>query len=168
MYLEAAEESAGFIRDHLYNANNVVQDGISASCQGSAGNVTVLESHNSGLMIEGLAILYSLTHNDSIHELWVLILVTLFDAESTDRVGDIVTAAMENTEWQTPSGILSSGGTSHDLVSNGWILTSNVTQLTKKETCFFPAVLQRYTPAMQPPRLYRSLSKIISVFRSSS
>ncbi|KAJ7145588.1 hypothetical protein C8R44DRAFT_755550 [Mycena epipterygia] len=108
LYLEAAEESASFIRDHLYNANNVVQDEISASCQGNVGNVTVLESHNSGLMIEGLAILYSLTHNDSIHDL----------------VGEIVTTAMENTEWQGPDGILASGGNSHHLVSDGWVLSA--------------------------------------------
>ncbi|KAJ7124370.1 hypothetical protein C8R44DRAFT_852259 [Mycena epipterygia] len=96
MYLQAARDSANFIHAHLYSVQNVVQDSIFAGANDScAPSVTnVLESYNSGLMIEGLAILYSITQNASIHDL----------------VGDILTAAIPNTAWQGGDGIVATGG----------------------------------------------------------
>lgn len=71
MYLEAARQSADFIRNHLYNAQNVVQDGISVRANDSCSlnYETFQEPYNSGLMIEGLAILYSITQNASVHDM---------------------------------------------------------------------------------------------------
>jgi predicted alpha-1,6-mannanase (GH76 family) len=68
IYLEAAKESADFISNHLLNAQHVVQDGISVRANDSCALNSEVnqESYNSGLMIEGLAILYSITTNSSI------------------------------------------------------------------------------------------------------
>jgi hypothetical protein len=74
MYLQTAVESADFIRSHLYTIGNTVQQYISADtkhiCQTSSvvtpgGSLVARDPGNSGLMIEGLAILYSITNNAS-------------------------------------------------------------------------------------------------------
>lgn len=63
MYLQAAEQSTAFIQAHLLSIENVVQDTISGrandSCALNGGPVP----YNSGLMIEALAILASITKN---------------------------------------------------------------------------------------------------------
>ncbi|KAJ7124303.1 hypothetical protein C8R44DRAFT_875357 [Mycena epipterygia] len=94
MYLEAARDSANFIHAHLYSVQNVVYDGIPAGANDSCAPANLRESYNSGLVIEGLAILYSITQNASIHDL----------------VGDILTAAIPNTAWQGGDGIVATGG----------------------------------------------------------
>ena len=67
-YLEAAKESADFISNHLLNAQNIVQDGISVGTNDSCAlnQETDQESYNSGLMIGGLAVLYSISQNATI------------------------------------------------------------------------------------------------------
>jgi hypothetical protein len=73
LYLAAATESADFIHNHLLNAQNIVQDGISVQANDSCAiNEEALngdqQSCNSGLMIDGLVILYSITQNASIFD----------------------------------------------------------------------------------------------------
>ncbi|THU90356.1 hypothetical protein K435DRAFT_676228, partial [Dendrothele bispora CBS 962.96] len=69
-YLDAALQSADFIHNHLTNSNNLVMDGIYAdTCgKGSKNEGAGLLSPNSGLALEGLSILTSLTQNDTIKE----------------------------------------------------------------------------------------------------
>ncbi|KAJ7500040.1 hypothetical protein FB451DRAFT_1549486 [Mycena latifolia] len=93
IYLEAATQSADFIHAHLYNVRNMVQDGIDARANMSCSIASVEASYNSGLMIEGLAILYSITHNSSIHDL----------------ISEIITAAIPNNAWQESDGIIANG-----------------------------------------------------------
>jgi uncharacterized protein YyaL (SSP411 family) len=69
LYLDAAKASADFIRAHLYNVNNIVQDSISARANDSCAEAASEFSSDSGVVIEGLAILYSITHNVSIHDM---------------------------------------------------------------------------------------------------
>ena len=55
---------------HLYNVNNIVQDGISARQNDSCSGSSFIFSYNSGLMIEGLAILASLTNDSDVQSLY--------------------------------------------------------------------------------------------------
>ncbi|KAJ7114693.1 hypothetical protein C8R44DRAFT_629916, partial [Mycena epipterygia] len=65
VYLQAAEQSTDFIHAHLFNAQHVVLDSISGNANDSCALTSIMESYNSGLMIEGLAILASITQNVS-------------------------------------------------------------------------------------------------------
>jgi hypothetical protein len=75
MYLQAAVESADFIRSHLYAIGDTVQQyifaDVKAICQTSSAVdpavplVLARDPRNSGLMIEGLSILYSITNDAS-------------------------------------------------------------------------------------------------------
>ncbi|KAJ6596129.1 hypothetical protein DFH09DRAFT_973280 [Mycena vulgaris] len=101
-YLDAATESANFIRAHLLNSQNVVQDGISGRANDSCAQTgsPVEESYNSALMIEGLAILYSITQNTSVYDL----------------IGGMLTASIPHEAWQGPNGIVTNGkGKSGDM-----------------------------------------------------
>ncbi|KAJ7438797.1 hypothetical protein B0H11DRAFT_573296 [Mycena galericulata] len=71
MYLQAATEAADFFHDHLLNVRNELQDTISARANDSCSDISNLEPYNSGLMIEGLSILYSITGNATVQELCV-------------------------------------------------------------------------------------------------
>ncbi|KAJ6556200.1 hypothetical protein B0H19DRAFT_1377024 [Mycena capillaripes] len=95
MYLNAAKASADFIHAHLYSVQNVVQDTISGRASDSCalGQETVEASYNSGVFIEGLAILYSITQNTSIHEM----------------ITETVTAAISYSGWQGSDGIIANG-----------------------------------------------------------
>ncbi|KAJ7813049.1 hypothetical protein B0H14DRAFT_3751419 [Mycena olivaceomarginata] len=93
LYLDAAKASADFIRAHLYNVNNIVQDSISARANDSCAEAASEFSSDSGVVIEGLAILYSITHNASIH----------------DMIGDMLTSVIPHTGWQGPDGIIANG-----------------------------------------------------------
>ncbi|KAJ7116868.1 hypothetical protein C8R44DRAFT_708214, partial [Mycena epipterygia] len=69
LYLQAATQSADFIHAHLYGPRNIVQEYILAgsndSCQVIPTTFPSITPASSGLMIEGLAILYSITNNAS-------------------------------------------------------------------------------------------------------
>ncbi|KAJ6556210.1 hypothetical protein B0H19DRAFT_1262307 [Mycena capillaripes] len=95
MYLNAAQASADFIHAHLYSVQNVVQDTISGRESDACALVqeNVEASYNSGLFIEGLAILYSITQNASIH----------------DIITETVTAAISYSGWQGSDGIIANG-----------------------------------------------------------
>ncbi|THV03949.1 hypothetical protein K435DRAFT_962088 [Dendrothele bispora CBS 962.96] len=92
-YLEAANKSLNFIHAHLYNVQNVVQDQISAMQNASCSTSNTIFSYNAGLMIEGMAILASITNDTSTQQL----------LEST------VSAALSNDIWQGQDGVLRTG-----------------------------------------------------------
>ncbi|KAJ4493586.1 hypothetical protein C8J55DRAFT_555018 [Lentinula edodes] len=92
-YLIAAQTSATFIKAHLYNINGVVQDTISARENDSCSTSGNMWPYNAGLMIEGLATLYSFTQNATMQSL----------------LNDAIVAAVQNTVWVADSGIIASG-----------------------------------------------------------
>ncbi|KAJ7479387.1 hypothetical protein B0H11DRAFT_2423567 [Mycena galericulata] len=95
MYLQAATEAIDFIHNHLLNTLNEVEDNISARANDScSGNTSLMEPYNSGLMIEGLSILYSITGNATVQELLNLVLA----------------AAISNKAWQGSNGVIDNGG----------------------------------------------------------
>ncbi|KAH7879298.1 uncharacterized protein C8R40DRAFT_1166540 [Lentinula edodes] len=92
-YLIAAQSSAAFIKAHLYNINSVVQDTISARENDSCSTSGNMWPYNAGLMIEGLATLYSFTQNATMQSL----------------LNDAIVAAVQNTVWVADNGIIASG-----------------------------------------------------------
>ncbi|KAJ7827105.1 hypothetical protein B0H13DRAFT_1917816 [Mycena leptocephala] len=114
-YLVAATESADFIRSQLYNVRNIVQPDISASASDSPCEVfSDTTPFESGLMIEGLAVLTSLTNNVSMQSL----------------LDDLLTAAIPNTAWQDENGIV----TVHGSLSSGATFYLPHTQETSGKT----------------------------------
>lgn len=71
MYLQAAIESANFIHSHLYNVRGIVQPDISGSSDHDplCEVLSDTEPYGSGLMIEGLAVLFSITKDTSWRDL---------------------------------------------------------------------------------------------------
>ncbi|KAJ7117075.1 hypothetical protein C8R44DRAFT_738935 [Mycena epipterygia] len=94
MYLQAAEASTDFIQAHLCNVQNAVQDSISGRANDSCAVSSLMEPYNSGLMIEGLAILASITQNASTQAL----------------LSTIIEAAVVNNVWQGSNGIIANTG----------------------------------------------------------
>ncbi|KAG7443182.1 uncharacterized protein BT62DRAFT_1009785 [Guyanagaster necrorhizus] len=92
-YLNAAIESATFIHSHLYNVENVVQDSISARKNDSCSVGSGTHPYNSGLFIEGLAILTSISGNASTQTL----------------LQETVAAAVTNDAWQGNDGVIANG-----------------------------------------------------------
>ncbi|KAJ7843013.1 hypothetical protein B0H13DRAFT_2364952 [Mycena leptocephala] len=86
MYLQAASETAEFVRAHLCNVAKLVQDTISARANDSCAVNEVVGPYNSGLMIHGLGILADITSN----------------ATTRDLLGDILLATIPNAAWQNP------------------------------------------------------------------
>uniref|UniRef100_A0A0W0FBU1 Glycoside hydrolase family 76 protein n=1 Tax=Moniliophthora roreri TaxID=221103 RepID=A0A0W0FBU1_MONRR len=77
-YLEAAKQSMDFIRHHLYFTDGLVRDGISARQNDSCGTFDFINPYNSGLTIEGLAILASVTQDSAMQQtLWDLVSATI-------------------------------------------------------------------------------------------
>ncbi|KAK0464711.1 uncharacterized protein EV420DRAFT_1517779 [Desarmillaria tabescens] len=93
-YLNAATESATFIHSHLYNVQNVVQDSISARQNDSCAVGSGTNPYNSGLFIEGLAILASISGN----------------ATTQTLLRETVAAAVANDAWQGNDGVIANGG----------------------------------------------------------
>ncbi|KAJ7241813.1 hypothetical protein C8J57DRAFT_1526613 [Mycena rebaudengoi] len=90
MYLQAASDAADFMHAHLYTSSHLVQDSISArqndSCEVSD---TWTDPGYSGLLIEGLSIIFSITKKASIQLL----------------LNDLITV-IPHTTWQQVDGIL--------------------------------------------------------------
>ncbi len=63
MYLQAAAQSAQFLQSHLLTSQGVVEESISARANDSCGGSSTLLPWNSGLLIEQLAMLASITAN---------------------------------------------------------------------------------------------------------
>ncbi|KAJ6457599.1 hypothetical protein C8R45DRAFT_943059 [Mycena sanguinolenta] len=91
MYLQAANQSADFIRSHLYKPLDIVQEFFTGTGCEVTGS---LNPTNSGLMIEGLSILHSLTN----------------DISTQNLLSDLIVAVIPNTEWQGANGIVNNGG----------------------------------------------------------
>ncbi|KAJ7212749.1 hypothetical protein B0H12DRAFT_378264 [Mycena haematopus] len=95
VYLQAAMDSANFIHSHLYNINGLVLQIISASEDDACKILDdSVNSFNSGLFIEGLAVLVSQTQ----------------DATMQSLLEDLITNVLSNPSWQTTAGIIANGG----------------------------------------------------------
>ncbi|KAJ7879404.1 hypothetical protein B0H13DRAFT_2543625 [Mycena leptocephala] len=93
-YLDAAKESAAFIQTQLYNGDHLVFQSISASQNDSCKVLNdAVNSFNSGLFIEGLAVLVSITQ----------------DATTQNTLDNVITAVLANPDWQTSGGIIANG-----------------------------------------------------------
>ncbi|KAJ7174857.1 hypothetical protein C8R46DRAFT_1081918 [Mycena filopes] len=118
LYLAAANQSAAFIHAQLYNVQDVVQSFISASASDNpcfvTSNVNPL-ANESGIMIEGLAVLAAVTGSKDTLELLNELLVTV----------------TTNAGWQRENGILSEGdegaGDSNVLRALGIVYRRNLT-----------------------------------------
>ncbi|KAK7053547.1 hypothetical protein R3P38DRAFT_3576479, partial [Favolaschia claudopus] len=93
-YLNAAIDSANFIHSHLYNDQGLVLQAISGNQNDSCKILEpILNSFNSGLFIEALAVLVSQTH-DSMMQTWL---------------NDLITDVLSNPTWQNGQGIIANG-----------------------------------------------------------
>ncbi|KAJ7922272.1 hypothetical protein B0H13DRAFT_2655699 [Mycena leptocephala] len=92
VYLDAALDSANFILAHLC-PEFLVQTQISASQDDSCALNSTTNSFNTGLMIEGLAVLSSITSNATMQAI----------------LNRIITATISNMDWQTADGIIIQG-----------------------------------------------------------
>ncbi|KAJ7832726.1 hypothetical protein B0H13DRAFT_2370794 [Mycena leptocephala] len=90
MYLQAAMESVQFVHAHLLHTDNVVRDGLSGSASHSCSTNLLLEPYNSGLIIQGLAVLGDITGNCTIQNL----------------LNEILLAAIPTMAWQKSDGIV--------------------------------------------------------------
>ncbi|KAJ7231518.1 hypothetical protein C8J57DRAFT_1384819, partial [Mycena rebaudengoi] len=90
VYLQAATESADFIQAHLINAAKIVSDTVAAAKDANCALNDPRASYNSGLAIEGLAVLTSITNSASTRVL----------------LNDILSAAVTFNGWQANDGII--------------------------------------------------------------
>jgi hypothetical protein len=65
MYLQAAQQSAEFLQTQFYDSQGVLATGMFGSAAGSSAIGSTLFPWNSGIMIEHLAILTSITQSNS-------------------------------------------------------------------------------------------------------
>ncbi|KAJ7469010.1 hypothetical protein FB451DRAFT_1255537 [Mycena latifolia] len=93
LYLNAALDSADFISAQLASTQNLIQDGISASQDDACAVDSTENSFNTGLMIEGLSVLCSVTSNASTQAL----------------LNEVIIATISNDAWQTTEGIIARG-----------------------------------------------------------
>ncbi|KAF7337356.1 Glycoside hydrolase family 76 protein [Mycena sanguinolenta] len=95
IYLQAATDSAVFIQSQLYTSNGFVLQIISASANDTCKVLDdTVNSFNSGLFIEGLAVLVSQTQN----------------ATTQTLLENLITNVLFNGPWNTPTGIIAQGG----------------------------------------------------------
>ncbi|KAJ6570897.1 hypothetical protein DFH09DRAFT_1032859, partial [Mycena vulgaris] len=83
-------ESANFLHSHLLNGQNIVLDTIFARANDSCGVSGSIWPLNSGLMIEVLSILRSITQN----------------ASTQTWLNEIISAAIAYSGWQANNGII--------------------------------------------------------------
>jgi hypothetical protein len=81
MYLQAASDAADFMRAHLYTSSHLVQDTISVRQNDSCEVDTYTDPGYSGLLIEGLSIIFSITKKASIQLLLVIPVWRLYCAD---------------------------------------------------------------------------------------
>ncbi|KAJ7740385.1 hypothetical protein B0H16DRAFT_57886 [Mycena metata] len=114
MYLQAATESSTFIQTQLTNVQKIVQAGITADAKSSPCSViSDTDPTQSGLMLEGLAILSSFTKN----------------ASTQNLLNELLLAVIPNTGWQGENGIVSTdlGGHMNLLRGLGAVYSRNTT-----------------------------------------
>ncbi|KAJ7251965.1 hypothetical protein C8J57DRAFT_1351847 [Mycena rebaudengoi] len=90
VYLQAATESADFIQAHLVNDAKIVADTVAAAKIRNCEHNDIRASYNSGLAIQGLAVLTSITNSASTRVL----------------LNDIISAAVTFNGWQAYDGII--------------------------------------------------------------
>nr|GAT49675.1 glycoside hydrolase family 76 protein [Mycena chlorophos] len=101
IYLEAARQSLAFLQAHLYSTSqNLVLDTIGAKAGSSCTAASTLYPKNTGLLLEGLAVLNSITENSTTIE-WAT---------------QILSAVFSTTAWQGVDGILRPA---NSVISNG-------------------------------------------------
>ncbi|KAJ6452642.1 hypothetical protein C8R45DRAFT_1223443 [Mycena sanguinolenta] len=94
-YLQAAKDSANFIQSQLYTNNSFVLQAISGSANDTCKVLDdSVNSFNSGLFIEGLAVLVSQTQNATMQTL----------------LENLITDVLSNALWTTTAGIIANGG----------------------------------------------------------
>jgi hypothetical protein len=69
MYLQAAQQSAEFLQTQLYDGQGVIASSMSGSANDSCAVGSTQFPWNSGIMIEQLAILTSITESNSTQNL---------------------------------------------------------------------------------------------------
>ncbi|KAJ7231514.1 hypothetical protein C8J57DRAFT_1384809 [Mycena rebaudengoi] len=94
VYLQAATESADFIQTHLINDAKIVSDTLASAKDRNCFHSDLRASYNSGLAIQGLAVLTSITNNASTQVL----------------LNDILSAAVTFNGWQAYDGIIHDKG----------------------------------------------------------
>ncbi|KAJ7238627.1 hypothetical protein C8J57DRAFT_1373483 [Mycena rebaudengoi] len=94
VYLQAATESADFIQAHLINEVKIVSDTVAVAMDRNCFHVDLRASYNSGLAIQGLAVLTSITNSASTRVL----------------LNDILSAAVTFNGWQGYDGIIHDTG----------------------------------------------------------
>ncbi|KAF7332869.1 Glycoside hydrolase family 76 protein [Mycena venus] len=124
VYLQAATESADFIHSQLYSVQNIVQQYIYASASSTHQQCEVqvvnVDPTNSGLMLEGLSILSSITKN----------------ASTQNLLSDLIMAVIPFTGWQGNDGIVAAdqeGGNMNLLQGLGTVYTRNSTNSTMRQ-----------------------------------
>ncbi|KAF7349912.1 Glycoside hydrolase family 76 protein [Mycena venus] len=88
VYLQAANESVDFILAYLYNGRDIVEFGVNATAGCEVHGW--LAPTNSGLMIEGLSILLSITNSPTTQNL----------------LSDLLMAVIPSARWQGDNGIV--------------------------------------------------------------
>ncbi|KAJ6537839.1 hypothetical protein B0H19DRAFT_1270238 [Mycena capillaripes] len=94
LYLRAANESATFIHAHLYNLRNLVQNDISIDASEPCQVQSSTDPSSSGVMVEGLSILVSITNNGSTQKL----------------LSDLIEAIIPDPTWHNANGIVTAQG----------------------------------------------------------
>lgn len=92
-YIDAATLSTNFMHAHIYTVDNIVQDSISARANDSCRSSPSVHGYNFGLMIEGLAVLSSVTTQP----------------ETTALMLNTINAAVTRQLFQGANGIISIG-----------------------------------------------------------
>ncbi|KAJ7488247.1 hypothetical protein FB451DRAFT_1226783 [Mycena latifolia] len=116
MYLQAAIESADFIHSHLYGIRNIVQDYISVDTHNDTKchpenvyNISTVTPSSSGVMIEGLAILASITNNSSTQTLRVpanFFFIVYVLTNVGYSLNDLLVAVIPYPSWQRADGVI--------------------------------------------------------------
>ncbi|KAJ7351404.1 hypothetical protein DFH08DRAFT_935093 [Mycena albidolilacea] len=145
-YLDAATESANFIHSHLYNSNGLVLQIVSASQNDSCKVLDdSVHSFNSGLFIEGLAVLASQKQDPS----------TLTLLNVLARLNDLITNVLSKPSWQTTGGIITNGGS--------YILVNSLCAGKNGDSILVRALTAAYVRNVTTPDIRKILRDYISV-----
>ncbi|KAJ7793246.1 hypothetical protein B0H14DRAFT_2623070 [Mycena olivaceomarginata] len=139
-YLDAATESANFIHSHLYNSNGLVLQIVSASQDDSCEVLDdSVNTFNSGLFIEGLAVLASQKQ----------------DPSTLTLLNDLITNVLSNPSWQTTGGIITNGGS--------YILVNSLCARKNGDSILVRALTAAYVRNVTTPDIRKTLRDYISV-----
>ncbi|KAF7290159.1 Glycoside hydrolase family 76 protein [Mycena indigotica] len=107
-YLAAAAQSMTFIHSHLYNAQGLIENDVSARAgDNCAVGIPDLLPYNSGLVMEGLAILYSITKNATYSTMLDQLVSVSFATNAwTDSTGIIQVGSAKTADASIPRGLV--------------------------------------------------------------